>query len=198
MLKIGITGGIGAGKTIVSNLFKTLGAPVYNADQAARRLMESSTEIITSIKKLFGDNAYLPEGKLNNQYLSSIVFSNKELLEQLNAIVHPATIEDADKWMQQQHAPYVIKEAALMYESTAFHYLDAIVLVYAPVSLRILRTTKRDHAKREEVLKRINQQMDENIKMLLADYIIYNDEQQMIIPQVLELHRQFIKQATPS
>ncbi len=190
MLRIGVTGGIGSGKTTVCRVFEVLGIPVYYADAAARTLMETDPELIAGIKKNFGGAAYNEEEKLNRKYISDIVFQDEAKLSLLNSLVHPATIREAARWMQQQTTPYAIKEAALMFESESFHHVDKVIGVYAPKNLRIQRAMKRDAISREEVLARMNKQLDEEIKMRLCDYIIYNDEQQLVIPQVMKLHEE--------
>lgn len=195
MLKVGITGGIGSGKTTVARIFQLLGIPVYFADQAARSIMQTDPEVIGQVKTLLGDEAYLPDGTLNRVYVAKRVFQDQRLLEQLNAITHPATIRDAENWMKQQHTPYAIKEAALLFETSAFHYLDRIIVVYAPRALRIQRVMQRDHVSAEEVKRRMLQQIAPEIAIRLADDVIYNDEQRAVIPQVLHLHQQFLAMA---
>lgn len=188
---IGITGGIGSGKSTVARIFGLLGIPVYSADDAAKEIMVKDQLLIEQIKDHFGAEAYLPDGSLNRKFISDIVFSDKSQLEKLNSIVHPATIRDSEAWAQRQKSPYVIKEAALMFETESFHHVDKVIGVYAPESLRILRVMKRDGVSRNEVLARMHKQIDDRIKMKLSDHVIYNDEQQMVIPQVLALHRLF-------
>ena len=188
MLKIGITGGIGSGKSTVGHIFETLGIPVYYADDAAKRLMNEDAELKQQVEQLFGDAAYT-NGKLDRAYLSAQVFNNPDKLAILNALVHPATIADAAKWMQQQSAPYAIKEAALIFESGAQENLDKVIGVFAPKSVRIKRVMNRNGITREEVMARMNKQINETIKMRLCNYIITNDEQQLLIPQVLALHK---------
>ena len=191
MLKIGITGGIGSGKTTVTKLFEVLGIPVYNADSAAKRLMNEDEELKAAIKRTFGEAAYT-NGILNRKYIADIVFTDPQKLEALNAMVHPATLHDAELWMNKQNSPYAIKEAALIFESGAHEQLDYVIGVYAPSPLRILRTMQRDGVSKEAVLARMNKQIDETIKMRLCDFIITNDDQQMLIPQVIELHRKLL------
>lgn len=188
---IGITGGIGSGKSTVARIFGLLGIPVYSADDAAKEIMVKDQLLIEQIKDHFGAEAYLPDGSLNRKFISNIVFNDKVQLEKLNSIVHPATIRDSEAWAQRQRSPYVIKEAALMFESESFHHVDKVIGVYAPESLRILRVMKRDGVSRNDVLARMHKQIDDRIKMKLSDHVIYNDEQQMVIPQVLALHRLF-------
>jgi dephospho-CoA kinase len=192
MLKVGLTGGIGSGKTTVAKIFETLGVPVYYADEAARHLMNTDPGIREAIIEHFGSNSY-NEGQLNRKYVASIVFNDKEKLELLNSITHPATISHASEWIQQQNTPYIIKEAALMFESDAYLSMDKVIGVHSPLDLRIERTMQRDHVTREEVLKRIHRQMDEDEKMNRCDFVMINDEKQLLIPQVIALHEEFMK-----
>jgi len=187
ILKVGITGGIGSGKSTVAKVFNVLGIPIYYADDAAKKLMNEDESIRIQLQQLFGKETYL-DGKLNRKYLSGLVFNNEEKLAQLNAIVHPATLKDADQWMQQQTTRYAIKEAALIFESGAQTQLDCVIGVFAPEPIRIQRVMKRDGINREEVTARIEKQMDESIKMRLCDYVITNDEQELVIPQVVKIH----------
>jgi dephospho-CoA kinase len=191
MLRIGITGGIGSGKTVVAKVFETLGIPVYYADEAAKRLMNEDATLKEKIRSQFGEESYI-DGKLNRAFIASVVFANPDKLALLNSIVHPVTIADAHQWMLQQTTPYAIKEAALTFESGSNKELDKIIGVYAPAPLRILRAMQRDHSDREEVLARMKRQMNEEEKMRLCDYVITNDEQTMILPQILELHQKFL------
>lgn len=190
MLRVGITGGIGSGKSTVSKIFEVLGIPVYYADDASKRLMNEDSALKEKLICIFGGGTYV-DGKLNRSYLSSIVFNNPEKLAVLNSIVHPATIKDAADWMKRQTAPYAIKEAALIFESGSQEYLDKVIGVYAPAAVRIHRVMQRDSVTREEVQRRMNKQIDENLKMLLCDFVITNDEQELLIPQVIELHEKF-------
>lgn len=187
MLKVGLTGGIGSGKSTVAKIFEVLGIPVYYADDAAKRLMNEDKELKAAITRHFGNESYIND-QLNRSYLASVVFNNEEKLALLNSLTHPATILDASRWMQKQHSPYIIKEAALIFESGSNEQLDYVIGVYAPAPLRIRRTMDRDHITQEEVLKRISRQMNEEEKMKRCDFIIINDEQQMLIPQVLAIH----------
>jgi dephospho-CoA kinase len=193
MLKVGITGGIGSGKSTVSRIFELLGIPVYYADTAAKEIMHTDSELKAKVQEHFGADIY-KNGVLDRAALGKIVFNDKEQLELLNSLVHPATIRHSDEWANRQTAPYVLKEAALLFESGSSQSLDKIIGVFAPQPLRLLRVMKRDNATREEVLARMNKQIDENIKMRLCDYVIHNDEQQMVIPQVLALHETLLHQ----
>ncbi|TMI85267.1 MAG: dephospho-CoA kinase, partial [Bacteroidetes bacterium] len=192
VLRVGLTGGIGSGKTTVAKIFELLGVPVYYADDAAKRIMNEDADLKRSIQKQFGEAAY-KSGELDRAYLSAKVFHDPFQLEMLNALVHPATIRDATKWMDRQEAAYTIKEAALIFESGAFEQLDYVIGVYAPASLRIKRTMGRNGVSREEVAKRMNNQIDERIKMKLCDFVIYNDEEQLVIPQVLQLNQKLLE-----
>lgn len=191
MLKIGLTGGIGSGKSLVARIFEVLGIPVYYADTAAKEIMNNDTVLKAEIIKHFGPESYT-NGLLNRKHLASKVFGNKEQLALLNSLVHPATVRDAEKWMERQKSPYTIKEAALIFESGSQEHLDYVIGVYAPKSLRILRTMQRDAISRDEVLKRMNNQINEEIKIRLCDFVIYNDEQKAVLPQLLTLHEQLL------
>lgn len=191
MLKLGLTGGIGSGKSTVAKIFEVLGIPVYYADDAAKRIMNTDPELKASLIKNFGEQTYR-NGVLNRSYLASVVFTDSKKLELLNTLTHPATIIDANKWIGEQTSPYIIKEAALLFESGASEFLDRVIGVWAPAELRIQRAMTRDNITREEVLKRINRQMDEESKMKRCDFIVSNDEQTLLIPQVLRLHEQFL------
>ena len=192
--RVGITGGIGSGKTTVAKIFEVLGIPVYYADTEARRLINQDPGIRRKIKAAFGDESYKNEG-LDRSYISKIVFSDPEKLELLNSITHQPTIRDANEWMAKQESPYTLKEAALIFESGSAEHLDFVIGVYTPLPLRIHRITQRDGITRDEVLSRMSRQMDENIKMKLCDFVIINDEQHLLIPQVLEVHQKLLEKS---
>ena len=192
ILKIGITGGIGSGKSTVAKVFEMLGIPVYYADDTAKKLMNEDVFLKKQLIDAFGKEIY-QNGVLNRSSLSELVFNNPEKLVQLNGIVHPATIANAEYWMQQQHSVYAIKEAAILFESGANKYVDKVIGVFAPVQLRISRVMQRDNSTQEEVTARMNKQMEEEKKMKLCDYVIINDEQELIIPQVLKIHEAILK-----
>jgi dephospho-CoA kinase len=191
-LKIGITGGIGSGKSTVAKVFEVLGIPVYYADEAARRVMNEDEEVRKQIIQHFGAAAY-KNNQLDRAYIGGQVFNDKQKLELMNSLVHPATIRDSENWMQQQTTPYAIKEAAIIFESGTQDQYDYIIGVTAPVSLRLLRAMKRDGSTREQVLARMEKQIQDVIKMRLCDFVIYNDEQQAIIPQVIKLHNTLLE-----
>lgn len=196
MLRVGLTGGIGSGKSTVAGIFEVLGVPVAYADREAKRVMMEDPVLRQQIILHFGENAYA-DGQLNRPYLASQVFSDKKKLELLNSLVHPATIAAGEKWMdaQKDRGPYAIREAALIFESDSVRYMDFVIGVYAPVALRIHRVLQRDKLSREEILRRMHNQIDEDIKMKLCDAVIYNDEQHPVIPQVLSLHEQLLRLA---
>lgn len=191
MLKIGLTGGIGSGKSTVARVFEVLGIPIYYADEAAKRIMNEDEGLKAQIIQAFGPSAYAG-GTLNRAYLAAEVFGDKQKLERLNALVHPVTIADSNQWMQRQTTPYAIKEAALIFESGTQRHLDYVIGVSAPLSLRILRATRRDGSSKEKVESVIGRQLDESIKMKLCDFVIVNDEQQPLLPQVMQLHQKLL------
>jgi dephospho-CoA kinase len=195
MLKIGLTGGIGSGKTTVAKVFTTLGIPVYHADLEARRLMENEPTLIELIRHHFSEKAY-ENGSLNRSYISSIVFNDKKKLDLLNSLVHPFTIEDGKQWMGRQKSAYAIKEAALIFESGSQGEFDLIIGVYAPETLRLFRTMQRDHIDKAIVKSRMNNQIKEEIKMKLCDEVLMNDEQQLLLPQIINLHNQLMERAS--
>jgi len=192
MLKIGLTGGLGSGKSTVAQIFEVLGIPVYYADTATKLLLDENENIKSAVIKSFGEAAY-PEGKLDRKYLAEIVFNDPGKLELLNSIVHPPTIQHAVEWFDKQTTPYVIKEAALIFESGSHQTLDHVIGVKAPLHLRLQRAILRDNITKEQAMARINKQINEEIKIRLCDFVIVNDEQQLVIPQVLELHNKFLE-----
>lgn len=197
-LRIGITGGMGSGKSLICKIFTSLQVPVYDADSMARKLMTSDFVLIDQIKKEFGESSYQPDGSLNREYLSKKVFNDPIKLEKLNQLVHPRVGIDSENWIERNiSCPYVVKEAALLFESGANKLLDKIIVVIAPERLRIKRVLNRDKSRTEEdVVKIIRNQMNEEEKMKRADFIIRNDETELVVPQVLKLHERFIAFAT--
>jgi dephospho-CoA kinase len=191
-LKVGITGGIGSGKSTVAKVFEVLGIPVYYADEAARRVMNEDEEVRRQIIQHFGASSY-KNNQLDRAYIAGQVFNNKQKLELMNSLVHPATIRDSENWMHRQTTPYAIKEAAIIFESGTQDQYDYIIGVTAPVPLRVLRAMKRDGSTREQVLARMEKQIQDIIKMRLCDFVIHNDEQQAIIPQVIKLHERLLE-----
>jgi dephospho-CoA kinase len=193
MLKIGITGNIGSGKTTISKLFELMGVPVFYADDAAKNIMVTDGLLISEIKDAFGTASYFDDGTLNRKHIAGIVFNDEAQLAKLNALTHPAVFRAFDNWVAQSaDVPYVVKEAALLFESTSYKMCDKSIMVTAPLAMRIKRVMQRDGINREEVEKRNARQFSEEKKIALADYVIKNDETELIIPQVLKLHEGFL------
>ncbi|MCF8450972.1 MAG: dephospho-CoA kinase [Taibaiella sp.] len=192
MLKVGITGGIGSGKSLACRVFATLGIPIFYADDAARHLMEHDTSLRQSIIQLLGPESYTAN-KPNRERIAAIVFSNPERLKELNSLVHPATIGYANEWIQRQTSHYIIKEAAIFFESGSYTEMDVMIGVFAPQELRIARTMKRSNLSREKVLTIIARQMNEDEKMKRCNHVIVNDDIQALLPQVLHLHELLLK-----
>ena len=192
-LEIGITGGIGSGKSLVCRIFQTLGASVYDADSHAKELMTTDGILMSGIKKEFGDLSYHPNGALNREYLAGYVFNDQRKLDVLNSLVHPRVRVDYEKWVRSQAGKhYVLKEAALLFEAGSDKTLDEVIVVYAPEDLRVRRVLKRDrHRSAGQIRDIISRQMPDEEKRRLADYVIVNDETQLLIPQVLKVHERF-------
>ena len=192
MIKVGLTGGIGSGKSIVAKIFEILGVPVFYADKEAKLLMVSHQGIREEISKLFGNQVY-KEKELNREYIAEIVFKDPGLLEKLNAIVHPVVHQHFLKWVVSFSGnPYIMEEAAILFESGANISFDYSILVTSPESLRIQRVMKRDKISEEKVKERMNNQFPEEKKLSLADFVINNDIDSMILPQILELHERLL------
>lgn len=191
-LRIGLTGGIGAGKSTIAHIFTVLGIPVFDADTAAKTLMETNTSLREALINNFGEGCFT-NGHLNKKYLANIVFKDPFQLEVVNALVHPYTITAAEQWSKEQKSPYTIKEAALFFESGSAIGFDYIIGVTAPVHLCIKRAMQRDGLSHDEVKIRMHKQISPEIKMRLCDFVILNDEQQLLIPQVLKLHEKFMQ-----
>ena len=188
MLRIGVTGGIGGGKSLVCNILEKMGVPVYYADQEARRLMNGRPELREGISRLLGPEAYRA-GELDRQRVASMVFADPVLLDELNKLVHPAVHEDFYEWTRlQEGKPVVAEEAALLYESGADRMLDRNILVSAPEDLRLRRVMQRDGVGRQDVLQRMRRQMDEESKKELADEVILNDGHRLLLPQVVAVY----------
>jgi dephospho-CoA kinase len=192
MFKVGITGGIGSGKSVVCHILEKLGVPVYSADKEARNLMNTDSELKEGILKIFGDQTDGKNG-LDRLFLAGAVFGDSAKLSKLNGLVHPAVRKDFNRWVTlQTGSSYVVEEAAILFESGAGMEMDLSVVVYAPEELRINRVMERDQVEREAVLKRMRHQLSEEEKVKIADHIIYNDETQMLLPQVIEMHRKIL------
>lgn len=196
MLKVGITGNIGSGKTTVSKVFELLGVPVFYADDQAKNVMIRDAELIAGIQQAFGQEAYFADGALNRKHIAGIVFNNDTELTRLNALVHPAVFRAFDDWVAlQKNAPYVLKEAALLFESSSYKMCDRSIMVTAPFELRMKRILQRDAITRTEAESRNAKQFSEEKKIALADDVICNDETQLVIPQVLALHQLYLSLA---
>jgi dephospho-CoA kinase len=192
MLKVGITGGIGSGKTLVCKIFEVLGVPVYYADFHAKRLMETSPEIIKGLTKLFGQSIII-QGKLNRNRLAQIIFNDADALTAVNNLVHPVVRKDFIEWIKlMPRHDYVIEEAAILFESGAYRLLDFNITVSAPEEMRIRRVMERDNVPRESVISRINNQLSDQEREKLADAVILNDESDLLIPRILELHNKLL------
>lgn len=190
MYKVGITGGIGSGKTLVCGILELLGIPVYYADLEARRLMNEKEELRKGIIKAFGEEVYCA-GELDRKVMGRKVFGDPGLLGRLNRLVHPHVGEDFLNWSKAwDNVPYVVEEAAILFESGAWHRVDLSVLIFAPEDLRIRRIAERDGFSKEEIKLRMKRQMDELEKKRLADHVIYNDEKSLLLPQVIALHEE--------
>lgn len=190
---IGITGGIGSGKTTVCRIFETLGIPVYYADERAKWLMMHRLALRKMLRSQFGKQAFTPAGALNRAYIASMVFNDPDKLNLLNESVHPFVFRDSLNWhRQQRHVPYTLKEAALLFESGSYRHLDKVITVTAPLEIRIARVMERDQTSREAVLARIARQQPEELKAAKSDFVIVNDGQQSLIRQVLHIHKQLI------
>ena len=189
MKKVGITGGIGSGKTTVCQLFELLGIPIYYADDKAKELIVKNEALRTKLIETFGEETYLPDGSYNRAYIANIVFSDKKQLEKLNHIVHPAMYQDGLDWHNaQESVPYTLKEAAILFESKGHLQMDKTILVVAPEQIRIERVMKRDKTTVEAVQARIDKQLPDAEKIKLADYIILNDGKAPLVPQILKIH----------
>lgn len=194
MLHIGITGGIGSGKTTVCKIFATLGIPIYYADDRAKALMTEDKDLVQQVKEIFGSEAYLSDGQLNRAHIANIAFSNKDKLAQLNAAVHPAVAKDTLRWQSEQaNAPYTLREAALLFESKSHLLLDKVITVFADKEIRIARVLERDNATRAAILARMDKQMPEEEKIKLADFVIRNNGEESLVQQVWAIHQKLRK-----
>ncbi|MBI5220059.1 MAG: dephospho-CoA kinase [Bacteroidia bacterium] len=192
MIKAGITGGIGSGKSVVCNIFSKIGVPVFSADAEAKAVINTDTGVVQELINNLGSDIYYFSGEINRKKLASMIFNNPDILSLVNSIVHPVVMNKYRLWVAEQNSKYGILEAAILFESGAYYELDKIITVYAPEELRIKRIMNRDYVGKEEVLARMNSQMPEEEKLQKAEYIIYNDEQQLVIPQILKLHDMFL------
>jgi len=197
MYKVGITGGIGSGKTTVCQVFEVLGIPVFYADTEAKNIMVTDALLIEGVKSTFGKESYLEDGKLNNKHIAGIVFNSDAELAKLNALVHPAVFRAFDTWAADINpkVPYTLKEAALLFESGSYKMCDTSILVSAPMDVKISRVMQRDNVTAEQVKARMDKQMSDEEKSAMANHFLINDEMHSIIAQVLKLHEHFLKVA---
>jgi dephospho-CoA kinase len=185
--KLGITGGIGSGKTSVCRVFGVLGIPTFSADPEARIIMENDESIMRRINSITGKDLFA-EGKLDRMEMANIIFNDKSILEKINSLVHPVVFDHFRQWQKEQNAPYVILEAAIMFESGAAKLVDKTATIVASVEERIERVIRRNNLTREQVLERMRNQMDDKTRIELSDYVIRNSENDMIIPAILKIH----------
>ncbi len=191
MLKIGVTGGIGSGKSVVCRIFAILGVPVYNADDQARKIMRDDRQLHVKLKEAFGQGI-IKDGKPDRKALAGIVFSDSLSLGRLNSIVHPAVLSDFRSWLERHSdASYIVKEAAIMFESGMYDQLDAVILVTAPESLRIQRVMNRDGESEENIRRRMASQWNDEKKEKLAGLVVRNDNINALLPVILQLHSEF-------
>ena len=190
-MKIGVTGGIGSGKTSVCRVFNVLGIPVFSADTAGRKIMDSDNDIIEKVKVIAGKNLY-SSGTLDRIELARLIFNDADLLKEINKVVHPVIFENFKVWIKSVSAPYSIMEAAILIESGGAALVDKIVTVVAPVEERVERVMRRNNLTREQVFDRIKNQMTDEEKIRQSDYVIYNSEHEMIIPDILKIHEEIL------
>jgi len=192
MKTIGLTGGIGSGKSVVAKVFATLNVPIYNSDIEAKKRMNSSSEIKEKLILEFGSEVYL-NNTLNRKFLANIIFNDKQKLEFVNSVVHPVVINHFNEWVSQQKSIYVIKENAILFESGMYKNVDFIITVTAPEEIRIERVMKRDSSTYEEVKSRISNQISDKEKINKSDFVIFNDDKELILPQIITIHKKMIK-----
>lgn len=201
MLRIGITGGIGTGKSFVCNLFQYLGIPVYDADLRAKQLVNESESVQQKIREAFGPESFTQTGEYNRKFIGTKIFQHPEMKQMLEQIIHPAVREDTLRWFERnekKHLPYVLKEAALLFESGSYADLDKIIVVDAPMELRIERIKQRDGLTENEIISRMNSQWPQEVKLRRADYVINNDGKSSLIPKVWAIHHVLLKHSALS
>lgn len=187
---------MGSGKTTVAHIFASLGIPVYDADSRAKKLMIENEELRSQIMRLLGEQAYREDGSLDRAFVASQVFNNAQKLGALNALVHPAVQKDGQRWHESQSGvPYTLREAALLIESGTVDFLDQLIVVTAPLDVRLKRVLQRDSISREQALARMDKQMDESEKVKHADFVIQNDGLHLLVPQVLSVHQELLRLA---
>jgi dephospho-CoA kinase len=191
-LKIGITGGIGSGKSLVCQIFKALKVPVFEADKESKDIIDSDPATREALRELLGNRIFGTDGRINRHVMAGIIFNDQELLLKVNAIIHPAVRHRFNRWHAGQKSRYIIQEAAILFESGVFRLMDMNIMVTAPEEMRIRRVMQRDGVTKEKVYERMKNQWPEDDKVALADYIIRNDESQSLIQQVLKIHQKIL------
>lgn len=192
-LKVGVTGGIGSGKSLVCSIFKVLQVPVFEADMVAKNIMNSNHEIRQELIGLLGENVYSEQGIIDTKRMAEIIFNDKEIIQKVNQIIHPAVRNSFITWCQDQSTDYVIQEAAILFESGAYQLMDFNILITAPEELRIKRVMERDGAKKQQIIARMANQWGDEKKIKLADFIIYNDECNFLLTQIFEIHKKILE-----
>lgn len=192
MIKVAVTGGIGSGKSVVCKIFEKIGIPVFNADFEAKKLINTSRTIHDKLVSLFGAAIYQSNGDIHRKKMADLIFNDNFALQKVNEIVHPEVRKRFVEWAKEQNSPYIIQEAAIIFESKQTQSFDKIITVTAPLELKIERVIKRDQVSKEEVYKRIQSQLPDEIKIAKSDFVIMNDEIEMIIPQIIEIHNKLI------
>lgn len=192
MIKVAVTGGIGSGKSVVCKIFEKIGIPVFNADFEAKKLINTSRTIHDKLVSLFGAAIYQSNGDIHRKKMADLIFNDNFALQKVNEIVHPEVRKRFVEWAKEQNSPYIIQEAAIIFESKQTQSFDKIITVTAPLELKIERVIKRDQVSKEEVYKRMQSQLPDEIKIAKSDFVIMNDEVEMIIPQIIEIHKNLI------
>ncbi len=196
-LQIGITGGIGSGKSIVCKVFACLGISVYDADTRSKWLTNHDPEIRNKVINLLGTRAYNTLGEYDRAYVASVVFQDENILKQLNAIIHPVVMQDTDRWVAERNdEAYIIKEAAIMKAAGDGNSLDYVIVVQAPVELRVQRILQRDKRSEAEIRSIIERQVSDESRNAIADFVILNDENAALLPQILALHQEFLTRSS--
>jgi dephospho-CoA kinase len=190
-MKLGVTGGIGSGKTSVCRVFAVLGIPVFSTDPEAKKIMENDESVVRRINSIAGRNLYI-NGKLNRSELASLIFNDNNLLHKVNSLIHPIVFQHFRLWEAEQNAPYVIMEAAVLFESGGSKLVDRIATVVAPMEERVARVIQRNSLSREQVMERMQNQIDDELRIRQSDYVIHNSENDMIIPAILEIHNDIL------
>jgi dephospho-CoA kinase len=191
-LKLGVTGGMGSGKTTVCKVFEVLGIPVFSADDEAKKIQDNDRDLQIKINSLAGRDLF-PSGRLDRPELAKLIFNNKELLEKVNSLIHPVVSSSFREWVKKQDSPYSIMEAAILFESGAFRLMDKILTVVTPLEERIERLIRGNRLSREQIIERIKNQIDDESRVKQSDFVISNSENDMIIPAIIGIHEEMLK-----